>query len=527
MRARTLFPAISFRLRRAPPGRRPASPARPTPRPPAAHSTSPPSCARLDRHAARGPLLVRRRQVGLLPSSGAPGSDVVDLHRVDIASGRSELVPPAELGRVDAPDGSWSRDRKIKAFVRDGDLFVHESGHTTPAPADPHHRDRERTAGPRRWQADRLPARRRFLRRSTSRAASTRRSPSCASGKDPDKLRHGAGGFLAGQRAAAVRRCSPSARRARSELQAESRARRSTRSDPTAPPSVSRREAHDPARRPLALRRSSAGRPRARARGHGGPIPTGAPTAARPTRCRSSSPTRATSRRAQDPPEGRHRHARDVRRCCCSTSPAHPASRSTSRPCPASPTIRSRSCARRPRPPATARRRPRQLRAERRRLPRRRRQPGAGTAIGERCVWNERRRRASRCSSSRTTTRTAGSRSSTPPTRRAHAARIAQTDPAWLGWRFTDFGWMRDGRDALVPLGGDRLLAPLPAAARRERRAALTQRPVRGRPAASSRATARASSSRPTASSPGIVRGLSRATPRAAQLDAADARAAA
>ena len=36
-----------------------------------------------------------------------PGSDVVDLHRVELASGRTEVVQPAELGRADAPGGSW------------------------------------------------------------------------------------------------------------------------------------------------------------------------------------------------------------------------------------------------------------------------------------------------------------------------------------------------------------------------------------------------------------------------------------
>lgn len=61
-----------------------------------------------------------------------PDSEVVDLHRVELASGRSEVVPPAELGRVDAPAGSWSRDRRLKAFVREGDLFVRESGRRSP-----------------------------------------------------------------------------------------------------------------------------------------------------------------------------------------------------------------------------------------------------------------------------------------------------------------------------------------------------------------------------------------------------------
>ncbi len=61
-----------------------------------------------------------------------PGSEIVDLHRVDIASGRSEHIAPAELGKVDAPDGVWSRDRKLAAFIREGDLFVKEAGRKTP-----------------------------------------------------------------------------------------------------------------------------------------------------------------------------------------------------------------------------------------------------------------------------------------------------------------------------------------------------------------------------------------------------------
>lgn len=61
-----------------------------------------------------------------------PGSDIADLYRIDLASGRSERVAPAELGRVDAPEGSWSRDRRLKAFVREGDLFVQEAGRRLP-----------------------------------------------------------------------------------------------------------------------------------------------------------------------------------------------------------------------------------------------------------------------------------------------------------------------------------------------------------------------------------------------------------
>ncbi|MEO7794294.1 MAG: S9 family peptidase [Thermoanaerobaculia bacterium] len=60
------------------------------------------------------------------------GSEVVDLHKIEIASGHSEIVPPAGLGQADAPDGAWSIDRRLKAFVREGDLFVRESGRRAP-----------------------------------------------------------------------------------------------------------------------------------------------------------------------------------------------------------------------------------------------------------------------------------------------------------------------------------------------------------------------------------------------------------
>lgn len=60
------------------------------------------------------------------------GSEIADLHRVDVASGRSEVVPPADLGRSDAPGGAWSRDRRTRAFVREGDLFVRENGRRGP-----------------------------------------------------------------------------------------------------------------------------------------------------------------------------------------------------------------------------------------------------------------------------------------------------------------------------------------------------------------------------------------------------------
>ena len=54
-----------------------------------------------------------------------PGTDIRDLHRVELASGRTTVVPAAERGRVDAAAGAVeSRDRRLKAFVRDGDLYA-------------------------------------------------------------------------------------------------------------------------------------------------------------------------------------------------------------------------------------------------------------------------------------------------------------------------------------------------------------------------------------------------------------------
>ena len=60
------------------------------------------------------------------------GSDIVDTYRTEVATGRTESLAPAELGQIEGSGGSWSRDRKIRAFVRDGDLFVKESGRRFP-----------------------------------------------------------------------------------------------------------------------------------------------------------------------------------------------------------------------------------------------------------------------------------------------------------------------------------------------------------------------------------------------------------
>jgi len=56
-----------------------------------------------------------------------PGTSIVDLHRVEVATGRTRPVEPAERPQVDAAaDAVESRDRRLKAFVRDGDVWVYD-----------------------------------------------------------------------------------------------------------------------------------------------------------------------------------------------------------------------------------------------------------------------------------------------------------------------------------------------------------------------------------------------------------------
>jgi dipeptidyl aminopeptidase/acylaminoacyl peptidase len=57
-----------------------------------------------------------------------PGTEIVDLFRVEVATGKTSAVPDAERGRVEAAEAVFSRDRKSAAFVRDGDLFLRENG---------------------------------------------------------------------------------------------------------------------------------------------------------------------------------------------------------------------------------------------------------------------------------------------------------------------------------------------------------------------------------------------------------------
>jgi dipeptidyl aminopeptidase/acylaminoacyl peptidase len=52
------------------------------------------------------------------------GKNPTDLFRLDLATGKTTKVEPAERGKVDAPGGDWTRDRKRKAYAREGDVFV-------------------------------------------------------------------------------------------------------------------------------------------------------------------------------------------------------------------------------------------------------------------------------------------------------------------------------------------------------------------------------------------------------------------
>jgi len=53
-----------------------------------------------------------------------PGTELHDLYKVPLAGGEPVLVPLAQRGAVDAPDGDISHDRKWKAYSRAGDLFL-------------------------------------------------------------------------------------------------------------------------------------------------------------------------------------------------------------------------------------------------------------------------------------------------------------------------------------------------------------------------------------------------------------------
>ncbi|HYG63590.1 MAG TPA: prolyl oligopeptidase family serine peptidase [Thermoanaerobaculia bacterium] len=51
------------------------------------------------------------------------GSDIRDLYRLDLATGQSALIPPADLGKVDRP-GEISRDLQWKVYAHEGDIFL-------------------------------------------------------------------------------------------------------------------------------------------------------------------------------------------------------------------------------------------------------------------------------------------------------------------------------------------------------------------------------------------------------------------
>jgi dipeptidyl aminopeptidase/acylaminoacyl peptidase len=53
-----------------------------------------------------------------------PGSEIRELFRIYLESKRVEKVPDSERSRVEGPGGVVSPDRRRRAFVRDGDLFV-------------------------------------------------------------------------------------------------------------------------------------------------------------------------------------------------------------------------------------------------------------------------------------------------------------------------------------------------------------------------------------------------------------------
>jgi dipeptidyl aminopeptidase/acylaminoacyl peptidase len=56
-----------------------------------------------------------------------PTSAIVDTWRVDAASGKGVRLAGRELADADPASAVWSRDRRLKAFVRDGDLFLRDT----------------------------------------------------------------------------------------------------------------------------------------------------------------------------------------------------------------------------------------------------------------------------------------------------------------------------------------------------------------------------------------------------------------
>lgn len=52
------------------------------------------------------------------------GRNPRDLFRLDLATGKTVRVEPADRGKADARDGDWTADRKRKVYAREGDIFV-------------------------------------------------------------------------------------------------------------------------------------------------------------------------------------------------------------------------------------------------------------------------------------------------------------------------------------------------------------------------------------------------------------------
>ncbi len=54
------------------------------------------------------------------------GAELEDLIRLDLATGETAVVADEDRGAVDVPGGAWSRDRRLKAYSRHGDVYVQD-----------------------------------------------------------------------------------------------------------------------------------------------------------------------------------------------------------------------------------------------------------------------------------------------------------------------------------------------------------------------------------------------------------------
>ena len=54
------------------------------------------------------------------------GSQIRDLHRIDIADGKDVIVDPAAMAGADGADPVFDRARARAAFVRNGDVFIRD-----------------------------------------------------------------------------------------------------------------------------------------------------------------------------------------------------------------------------------------------------------------------------------------------------------------------------------------------------------------------------------------------------------------